>query len=67
MNTLLLYIDPGTGSMLFSLFIGLATTAVFAGRALILKLKFLFSGGKLKEDNSIVPYAVLEYIQTGLR
>lgn len=58
MNTLFLYIDPGTGSMLFSLFIGLATTAVFAGRALILKLKFLFSGGKLKEDNSIVPYAV---------
>lgn len=44
MNTLFLYIDPGTGSMLFSLFIGLATTAVFAGRALILKLKFLFSG-----------------------
>ena len=29
MNTLFLYIDPGTGSMLFSLFIGLATTAVF--------------------------------------
>lgn len=45
-----LYIDPGTGSMLFSLFIGLATAAVFAGRALILKIKFVFSGGKSKTE-----------------
>ena len=45
-----LYIDPGTGSMLFSLFIGLATAAVFAGRALILKAKFILSGGKIKRD-----------------
>ena len=41
-----LYIDPGTGSMLFSLFIGIAAAASFALRALYLRLKFLFSGGK---------------------
>ncbi len=41
-----LYIDPGTGSMLFSLFIGIAAAASFGFRALYLKMKFLFSGGK---------------------
>ncbi|MBR1920101.1 MAG: CDP-glycerol glycerophosphotransferase family protein [Spirochaetales bacterium] len=45
---LFLYIDPGTGSMLFSLFIGLAATLSFALRALVLKLKF--GGGKKKDD-----------------
>lgn len=41
-----LYIDPGTGSMLFSLLIGIAAAASFGARALYLKLKFVFSGGK---------------------
>ncbi|MCR5606643.1 MAG: CDP-glycerol glycerophosphotransferase family protein [Treponema sp.] len=41
-----LYIDPGTGSMLFSLFIGVAAAASFGLRALYLKMKFIFSGGK---------------------
>ena len=45
----LLYIDPGTGSMLFSLVIGLVATASFALRALYLKLKFVYSGGGTKE------------------
>jgi hypothetical protein len=42
----LLYIDPGTGSMLFSFFMGLATVAFFLGRALLIKLKFAFTGKK---------------------
>ena len=46
---MLLYIDPGTGSMLFSLVIGIVTAAVFAGRALLVKLRFVFSGGRTKE------------------
>lgn len=46
MTLYLLYIDPGTGSMLFSLFIGVAAAASFGLRALYLKLKFVFSGGK---------------------
>lgn len=42
----LLYIDPGTGSMLFSVIIGAAATLFFLGKAAILKLKLLFSAKK---------------------
>lgn len=41
-----LYIDPGTGSMLFSVLIGLLATLYFVLRAAIIKLKFIFSGKK---------------------
>ena len=36
---MLLYIDPGTGSMLFTIAVGLLGTAVFALRKLFLKLR----------------------------
>lgn len=52
LTSLFLYIDPGTGSMLFSLAIGIATAGVFAIRAFALKLKFIFSGGKIENQNS---------------
>ena len=58
---MVLYIDPGTGSMLFTVAVGLLTAAVFAFRKLFLKLRFYFSGGKQKQDGSekqpIVIYA----------
>ncbi|MDR1904611.1 MAG: CDP-glycerol glycerophosphotransferase family protein [Treponema sp.] len=41
-----LYIDPGTGSMLFSIVIGAAATLYFLARALIIKAKVVFSGGR---------------------
>ena len=41
----LLYIDPGTGSMLFSILIGAAATLFFLFRALLIRLKAGFSGG----------------------
>lgn len=44
-----LYIDPGTGSMLFSLAISVVTTLIFALRALAVKLRFVLSGGKAKK------------------
>ncbi|MBD5436031.1 MAG: CDP-glycerol--glycerophosphate glycerophosphotransferase [Treponema sp.] len=44
-----LYIDPGTGSMLFSLAIGVVTTLIFALRALAVKVRFVLSGGKAKK------------------
>lgn len=48
----LLYIDPGTGSMLFSIVIGIAGILIFSARALIIKLKFVFSRGKVdSKDN----------------
>jgi hypothetical protein len=49
MNNLILYplyIDPGTGSMLFSILIGAAATLYFLFRALFIKLKTIISGGK---------------------
>ncbi|WP_303918234.1 CDP-glycerol glycerophosphotransferase family protein [Treponema berlinense] len=55
-----LYIDPGTGSMLFSLFIGIAAAATFGFRALFLKVKFLLSGGKKEggSDSKTVPIVI---------
>ena len=44
----MLYIDPGTGSMLFSIIIGITGVLVFALRAAWIKLKFVFSGGRSK-------------------
>ena len=54
-----LYIDPGTGSMLFSILIGVISTLVFFGRQLFLKLKFILSGGKAEKiSNSKIPYVI---------
>ena len=55
-----LYIDPGTGSMLFSILIGAAATLFFLGKALILKIKLFFSAGKggVKADASYKPYVI---------
>lgn len=49
---LLLYIDPGTGAMLFTVVIGLLTTAYYALRKLGVKLKFLLSGGRIKSNDN---------------
>lgn len=59
MNTFL-YIDPGTGSMLFSLFIGITTAAVFGLRKLFIKLKFILSSGKRDTtiDKEVLPYVI---------
>lgn len=46
-----LYIDPGTGSMLFSLVIGAVAAVTFGLRALMIKLKFGFSKDKAKTLN----------------
>ena len=54
-----LYIDPGTGSMLFSILIGAAATLFFLFKAFILKLKLFISGGKkTEEDKSYKKYVV---------
>ena len=39
-----LYIAPGTGSMLFSLAIGIVTAGVFALRSLVIKGRFIVAG-----------------------
>jgi hypothetical protein len=54
-----LYIDPGTGSMLFSILIGAAATFYFLARALIIKAKVAFSGGRVKADTDLAyPYVI---------
>ena len=59
MTFLPLYIDPGTGSMLFSLFIGIAAAASFALRALFIKLRFIFSAGKANtKDSKSIPFVI---------
>lgn len=53
-----LYIDPGTGSMLFSVFIGIAATLFFLLRAALLKIQLLFNGGKAKNDSKRKKYVI---------
>ena len=55
----ILYIDPGTGSMLFSIIIGIAGVLVFAVRALWIKFKFVITGGRSKaSDSSTMPICI---------
>lgn len=58
---MLLYIDPGTGSMLFSVVIGVAATLYFSVRALFLKLKVSFFAKDARTANdasAVVPYVI---------
>ncbi len=55
----LLYIDPGTGSMLFSVFIGIVSALVFLFRKIFIKIKFILSGGKTEKISSTkIPYVI---------
>ena len=54
-----LYIDPGTGYMLFAILIGLIGVARFVFKGLWVKLRFFFSGGKQKDTSGkTVPLVV---------
>lgn len=56
----LLYIDPGTGSLLFTILIGLLGTAGYLLRNVFIKLRFLLSGG-IKENTAQqnrIPFAI---------
>lgn len=55
---MIFYIDPGTGSMLFSIVIGLATALYFVGKAALIKLKIFFSGGKAVVSKNHVPLVI---------
>lgn len=53
------YIDPGTGSMLFTVLIGLISAAVYGLRNLLVKARFMLSGGRAEKgasDNK--PYVI---------
>ncbi len=56
---MILYIDPGTGSMLFTVLLGLITTVYFFLQKLVLKLKVYLSGGrKGKVDTHMMPFVI---------
>ena len=57
-NGILIYIDPGTGSMLFTILIGLIGTGMFLIKKLWLKLKFRLSGGKISVSEETMPYVM---------
>ncbi len=53
------YIDPGTGSMLFTLLIGLITTGYFFLRKVLIKARFMLSGGNVQgKDEGKLPYVI---------
>ena len=53
----MLYIDPGTGSMLFSVLISLFALGYFAFRGVLIKLRLLFAGKKGAKGKRI-PYLI---------
>ena len=55
---MLLYIDPGTGSMLFTILIGIIGAAFYSARMLFIKLRFKLSGGKADFSNSKIPLVI---------
>ncbi len=55
----LLYIDPGTGAMLFTALIGIVTTATYALRKLVIKLKFLLSEGHTNSGNDSTKHDIV--------
>lgn len=59
MNYLLLYIDPGTGSMLFTVLISIVGFLVYFFRVLWVKIKFAISRGKMsKVDENKIPILI---------
>ncbi len=55
----LLYIDPGTGGMLFTILFGVIGAAFYFLRTLLLKVKFLVTGGKkAKISANKIPIAI---------
>ena len=53
------YIDPGTGSMLFTILIGILGAGIYGLRTLGMKLRFWFSGGKdAKMQQDTIPIAI---------
>ncbi|MBQ7161225.1 MAG: CDP-glycerol glycerophosphotransferase family protein [Clostridia bacterium] len=55
---MLWYIDPGTGSMLFTVLLGVIGAAVYSIKAFRLKLKTKLSGGKAKANADRIPFVI---------
>lgn len=53
-----LYIDPGTGSMLFTILIGVIGAAIYSLRMLVIKLRFRLTGGKTETGMAKLPFVI---------
>ena len=61
---MLLYIDPGTGSMLFTILIGIVGFLVYLFKVFWIKLKFLFTSGKQsKLEGNKIPYLIFAEVK----
>ena len=53
------YIDPGTGSMLFTVLVGILGASIYGLRNLVSKVKFILSAGKQeKVSEKVLPFVV---------
>ena len=56
---MLLYIDPGTGSMIFTLLLGLVSVIYYLVQSLVIKAKHSVRGGRsLKDASNHIPYVI---------
>lgn len=56
---MILYIDPGTGSMLFAILIGIIGALHYVLRSWLVKLRFVLNGGKKVEANgNKIPFVI---------
>lgn len=53
-----LYIDPGTGSMLFTILLGVIGAAFYSFRMLLMKLRFKLTGGKVEKNTQKTPLVI---------
>ena len=52
------YIDPGTGSMLFTILIGVIGAGIYSLRMMLIKLRFKLSGGKAEINAKRIPFVI---------
>lgn len=53
-----LYIDPGTGSMLFTVLIGIIGACIYSLKMVWIQLRFKISGGKIEASTKKIPFVI---------
>lgn len=53
-----LYIDPGTGSMLFTILIGVISAGIYGIRGFFMKLKYATNNKDVKQNDDVIPYVI---------
>ena len=55
---MLFYIDPGTGSMLFTVLLGIIGAGIYSLRMLFIKLRYKMGGGKAETVGRKIPFVI---------